>query len=393
MVPDDGDENGLGVRVVMLVERFHVCSRSVLVSLTLLVMSGVLSSCQYEISIHAYDPTQACNGLTLFAPHYDNRFLAVDMEGNVVLEFERPDFKLDTAFEILEDGSLLILGDTLIYRFRWPDTVVWAFPHPQSSAHHSVIQMPNGHIMYLYYYLMDAEGWDRPFGADGIIEADPYTGEIFWVWKVGDHLSTDDYCPWHIETFGLDASDNYDWTHSNTVVYREEESAVYMNIRHLDRLVKIDYPSGEILWSMGRGGDFGEGLFSHSHDSQFLENGNLLLFDNGNHRLPVEYSRAVEIAFDPDLGWAEIVWAWPTEPLFFDSAMGNVNRLSNGNTLLTSAYHGTIYEVTPAGEIVWDMRLDPIEPFLRPWIYKSERIPALDFHPFGLGRKSSWPTK
>lgn len=65
----------------MLAERFHVCSRSLLVSLTVLVMSGVLSSCQYEISIHSYDPAQACNGLTLFAPYYDNRFLAVDMEG------------------------------------------------------------------------------------------------------------------------------------------------------------------------------------------------------------------------------------------------------------------------------------------------------------------------
>lgn len=142
---------------------------------------------------------------------------------------------------------------------------------------------------------------------------------------MGDHISTDDYCPWHIEPLGLDVRDYYDWTHSNTVVYREEESAVYLNSRHLDRFVKIDYPSGEILWSMGRGGDFGEGLFSHAHDPQFLENGNLLLFDNGNHRLPIEYSRAIEIAYDPDLSWAEIVWAWPTEPLFFDSAMGNAN--------------------------------------------------------------------
>jgi len=166
----------------------------------------------------------------------------------------------------------------------------------------------------------------------------------------------------------------YDWLHANTVTYREEESAVYMNIRHLDRLVKIDYPSGEILWSMGRGGDFGKGLFSHAHDPEFLENGNLLIFDNGNHRWPIEYSRAVEIAYDPELGWAEEVWSWPSRPLFFDHAMGDANRLPNGNTLITSSQYGNIYEVTRNGEVVWDLYLDPIiSPLFQPRLYKSER--------------------
>ena len=174
--------------------------------------------------------------------------------------------------------------------------------------------------MYLYYYFIEVEGWDLPFLTDGIREVAPSTGDVFWEWRSGDHLSTDDYCPWHIETLEIERT-RYDWTHSNAIVYREEESAVYLNVRNLGRLVKIDYPSGEILWSMGRGGDFGEGLF-------------------------------------------------------FDSAMGDANRLPNGNTLVTSAHHGSIFEVTRAGEVVWNMILEPLQGSLKPILYKSERIPV-----------------
>ena len=107
-----------------------------------------------------------------------------------------------------------------------------------------------------------------------------------------------------------------------------------------------------------------------------MTNGNIVLFDNGNHRLPAQHSRAVEIAFDADHGWAEEVWAWPREPLFFDSAMGDASRLPNGNTLITLSHHGRIIEVTRSGEIVWDMLLEPIYPSLNAMLYKSERFPA-----------------
>ncbi len=358
-----------------LTKRFHLVRRPLLVLTALMAATILFSSC-FEISIFSYDPLKACNGLTLFSPYMTNLFEVVDMSGNILFEYELSHIRLDADFEVLADGDILLMGQGSIYLLRIPDTIEWTLSAP--LCHHGVIRMPNGHIMYLYSYFMDVEGWDLPFFADGIREVDPSTGDTLWEWRSGDHLSTDDYCPWHIETI-YDEANRYDWTHSNAIVYREEESAVYLNVRNLDRLVKIDYPSGQILWSMGRGGDFGEGLFFHPHDPELLENGNILLFDNGNHRYPVEHSRAVEIAYDPALGWAEEVWAWPSEPLFFDSAMGDANRLPNGNTLVTSSHHGSIFEVTRTGEVVWNMILEPLPGSIKPIFYKSERIPAQDF--------------
>jgi len=343
-------------------------SRCLSVILAFFIVASILSSCEYTPRVLQYDPARAFNGQTIFNIWFSNTLQVSDMNGNILWKIIDYDIGLD--FEVLDNGDMLIQMPAEICLFRPPDTTVWSIPAPK--IHHCVIQMPNGHIMYIFGYYFLVDGWDRYFQADGIREVDPLTEETIWEWRTGDHLSTDDYCPWHIDTFGY--SDYYDWTHSNTIVYREEESAVYLNIRNLDRLVKIDYPSGEVLWSMGRGGDFGEGLFQHSHDPQFIKNGNILIFDNGNHRWPIEYSQAVEIAYDPEQGSAEVVWAWPTEPFFFDSAMGDANRLPNGNTLITSSHHGCIFEVTKSGEIVWSFYLEPKPYSFQPMLYKAERI-------------------
>ena len=42
----------------------------------------------------------------------------------------------------------------------------------------------------------------------------------------------------------------YDWTHSNALWFDESESAIYMSSRHLSRISKIDYPSGELLYNI-----------------------------------------------------------------------------------------------------------------------------------------------
>ena len=347
--------------------------RALHLMISLLAASLLFTACDYELWVFSHDPERAFNGFTFIHPMLGDNLLVVDMAGAVVAE--SASLADGIEFEVLENGNILELKDHgFIYTRSMDGGVQWAIP--AKRAHHSVLQMPNGHIMVLYDYELESEGWDRPLLADGILEVNPITRKIIWVWKAGDHLSTDDFCPLHFNPPNSD--DYYDWTHSNTIIYQEEESAVYLNVRNLDRILKIDYPSGEILWSMGDGGDFGEGLFSHPSDPELLANGNFLMYDNGNHRLPRAYSRAVEIAFDPVIGWAEVVWDWPREPLFFDSDLGDANRLPNGNTLITSSQHGRIFEVTRNGDVVWDLLIEPVQPFMQTFLCKSERVLSLD---------------
>jgi Arylsulfotransferase (ASST) len=85
-----------------------------------------------------------------------------------------------------------------------------------------------------------------------------------------------------------------------------------------------------------------------------LQNGNILISDNGVHRLddPLPFSRVIEI--NPATN--EIVWTYQDTPVsnFFSPRMGNAQRLPNGNTLINEASFGRFFEVARDGEIVWE---------------------------------------
>ncbi|MBI1785238.1 hypothetical protein HYR69_08850, partial [Candidatus Sumerlaeota bacterium] len=75
----------------------------------------------------------------------------------------------------------------------------------------------------------------------------------------------------------------------------------------------------------------------------------ILLFDNGAER---GFSRVVEM--DPSTG--NIIWEFKTpDPKdFYSLSRGAAQRLGNGNTLIADSDHGRAFEITPAGEVVWD---------------------------------------
>ena len=80
---------------------------------------------------------------------------------------------------------------------------------------------------------------------------------------------------------------HYDWTHVNAVIFDEDDSDIYISTRHLSRITKIDYHSGEVLWNLGHqmtSGDVNMGSdlgFSFQHSITVLDNGNIV--DSGSH--------------------------------------------------------------------------------------------------------------
>jgi len=102
-----------------------------------------------------------------------------------------------------------------------------------------------------------------------------------------------------------------------------------------------------------------------------LENGNILMFDNGTVR---RYSRVLEL--DPTAN--RIVWTYEAEPkeAFFSLSRGGNQRLPNGNTLITDSDSGRAFEVTRDGEVVWEFYNPEIraEDNQRAAIYRLMRI-------------------
>jgi hypothetical protein len=92
----------------------------------------------------------------------------------------------------------------------------------------------------------------------------------------------------------------------------------------------------------------GQGVLSGPHDGKVLPSGNILVFDNG-------LNRGCRGRRDGS-GGRKIVWEYkaPNPKDLFSRGTRTVQRLANGDTLITDSDHGRAFEVTSNGEIVWD---------------------------------------
>jgi hypothetical protein len=131
-----------------------------------------------------------------------------------------------------------------------------------------------------------------------------------------------------------------------------------VSFRLTDTVVLVDPASGAITWR------WGPGEISHQHDAQWLDNGHVLLFDNGTHRRGMpSFSRIVEV----DPATKTIVWSHVDEPILatFSFMVSGCQRLPNGNTFFVEGATGRMVEVTPKGATVWEW----INPWLLPTFF------------------------
>ena len=137
--------------------------------------------------------------------------------------------------------------------------------------------------------------------------------------------------------------------------------------RNVNLVAVLDRESLEVTWG------WGPGELELPHMPTMLENGNLLIYDNGPFR---GWSRVIEL--EPASG--EIVWEWPAEEdrgarTFFSEWRGSGQRLPNGNTLICESERGRVFEVTPEGELVWEFWNPELVEGRRRRIYRMLRVP------------------
>jgi len=199
-----------------------------------------------------------------------------------------------------------------------------------------------------------------------------------------------------------------DWAHINNMALlgpnkwydagdkRFHPDNIIYDARVLNVIAIIDKATGKIVWKVGP--DFTAtpelrrlGQIIGPHNAQMIPKGlpgegNILVFDNGgyagygapNPGAPTgmynalrDYSRVIE--FDPVT--LKIVWEYSMKAIgalpkieghkFYSPYMGGVQRLPNGNTLITEAASGRSFEVTPAKETVWE--------FVNPFFYEGNQ--------------------
>lgn len=185
-----------------------------------------------------------------------------------------------------------------------------------------------------------------------------------------------------------------DWCHTNSVAYNARLDQIVLSVHNFNEIWVIDHgtttaeAAGHAGGRCGRGGDllyrwgnpraYGAGgardqqLFAQ-HDARWIPEGapgagHLLVFNNGIGRPDGAYSSVLEIAppLQPSgrytlergraFGPARPCWEYAAASRgeFFSASISGAERLANGNTLICSGEQGRLFEVSPAGQIVWE---------------------------------------
>jgi hypothetical protein len=245
--------------------------------------------------------------------------------------------------------------------------------------HHEALPLPDGRIAVLGYIervLEDVQG-PGPVAVVGdiIVVLDPNNWDVVWVWNAFDHMDPsrmailDEGC--FLSGSGgcqtLISEEGNDWMHSNSLDYVPEDGSLIISIRHQDWVVKIDYGdgsgSGDILWRLGRDGDFtldsadpDTDWFSHTHDADL--SGNLLVvYDNNNTGQSIDpnaHSRGQAYVLNEVLRTASLVLN--VDLGHYSGFLGSAQLLPNGSYHFLSggiqASSGQSIEVVADGSLV-----------------------------------------
>lgn len=307
-----------------------------------------------------------------------------------------------------------------IQKFSWDGKLLWdyAISSERRLSHHDIEPLPNGNVLVVAWdskTKADAIAAGRdPEKMDGdalwpevVLEIQPdglRGGTIVWEWHLWDHLvqsfdaskANFGQPAEHPELIDVNFAERpiADWIHMNSIDYNAELDQILLSGRTFDEIWVIDHSTqsheaaghsggrygkgGDLLYRWGNpfayfaGTPFDQVLFGQ-HDPHWIAKGlpgagNILIFNNGSDadERPFStideltppltrdghYQRTAAEPFGPD----RLSWTYQDPDRLYSQRVSGAQRLPNGNTLICSGETGHVFEVTTAGEVVWDFR-------------------------------------
>ena len=333
-----------------------------LIIVSLLLVSGVLTLSyeepKLETGVTESTPesdtviaSQGWNARNVSLPGRPARLVSVNQSSAVEWTHDGPNGTDSWFYDVdpLPNGNLLVVNPveeaTVVYEFD-PETQerVWTERFDLVDIHD--IDLINGDELLVAGINYDE---NRP-SRDRVFVYNRTTEKVTWKWLFKNHYPAD----------ADEGVNTTDWTHINDVD-KIAEGEFLVSVRQMDQVIAINRSTKEIDMRLGEDDEY-DTLYEQ-HNPTYLESENgtptLLVADSENDRI-VEYTR---VGGPPGEGEWKRTWTltgnlnWPRD----------ADRLPNGNTLVTDTMNHRVIEVTPAGEVVWEMRV--------PWAtYDAERV-------------------
>ena len=377
--------------------------------------TGLSISNAYSIN---YNDDDYSDGVTIFSSFFNYYSAIIDQQGNEIWNSADTDI---VYYNTDYNGQLLgcyVNNDLEYYlpgiEFSLDNQYIWEEPNDY-FLHHELIKLPNGNYLGLiediqigpipygpWTTLFQALGYQAngftpefPWVGDKIVVWDKDTKDIIWEWSTFDYYSTNDYDTISDTWFQAATLGRFDWTHSNALDYdwsfdSNSIEKVYLSVRHLSRISKIDYNTKEIDWNIGLEMPSGDTIlgndlkfsFQHSLHKNNSYPSCFATLDNGNiseQILGTDYptTRALLLCYDENIDDEPYIqWEYSLPENYFGFASGNVQILNNGNFLITTVGDGgSLLEIDYDKNIVWEGKLNLQLP--NGAVYRANRIPGL----------------
>ena len=364
-----------------------------------------------------WDPFKARNGYT-FISAPDGTARLVGMLGELIRTWSAgDDDSLLIKMPILQSrghilafrGPISVPGyvrarGSIVTEYDFRGAKVWEYAAPPTidtfrfgGFHHDMTRLENGNTLVLASVLVDGTFIsNKTLIDDCVFEINP-AGEVVWAWYTFQHFAE--------FGFSLDArvliwARGGDWAHANAVTVVPPNSLgdprfapgnLVISYRDLNTIIVIDRGTGSIVWKVGPGDGRTIGQhFAHMIPLGLEGAGRIMAFDNGGAGGYPEifrpFSRVVEI----DTASKNVAWQYTAARsgvqnwTFFAPFISSAQRLAGGNTLIVEGTKGRIFEVTPAGSIVWEymspfaeVRQEGDGTLVRDYnVYRAFRLPA-----------------
>lgn len=299
----------------------------------------------------------------------------------------------------------------LVQTWNSSNVRVWQYQYSSNliRSHHDIEPLPNGNVLLI--------AWERKTAAeavaagldhsaeiwpDHIVEIQPVGstgGTIVWEWHAWDHL-IQDYDPTKlnygvvgnhpelldINTYNGGGIGGGDWMHINGISYNPEWDQIVISSHFLNEIYVIDHSTttaearGHTGGLSGKGGDFlyrwgnpanyrapGTPYFRVVHCSVWIPQGlpgagHLMAFNNreglgtsivAEWAPPADASGHYE-AIAPGTAYGPPAPSWTfTANWFYSNHLGGCQRLPNGNTMVSEATSGYLFEVDASGVLQW----------------------------------------
>jgi hypothetical protein len=262
---------------------------------------------------------------------------------------------------LYENGDILAIYEyTGIIKLDAESQLIWA---RQSWNHHDMFVDKSGKIYVLAQDKVRHPGFfNNEYFFDNTIEILNPRGELLDKISVFASFLNSNYSS--LLDFSRIVGRNFvmngirDPFHTNTIEVFDGSQAhhsslfkkgnILISMRNLCTVAIIDPVTRHIVWTIG-------GIWFWQHQPVLLGNKRMLVFDNNPRLWNLDnFSRILE--FDPFT--KQVYWQYKgsKQAPFYSSLQGSVQRLPNGNTLISESDYGRVFEVNREKEMVWEYR-------------------------------------